>query len=458
MILSLYPQGGVPRQHTLASGWNALTPDLGAWHIPGAGTQLRARQGGWYRLAVGAWGPHEGYLPPRAILTIRPDSPAPTLGLLRPFGAPWDFNAPGGGGIEPCGTPGTVHDHDAVMQRMPVGLFDMATGELRQASKVPTAGYYALTRGWGKVTQLPEFCYTLTGDQYDDRRTARDVTPIPSPDIRQAVLDLLPYDGQHLVRALRFAVLRLDDPFVQMDLRAIHRDCEVAWNDAVSEAILAGPRGQASPDCGREFGWVGYLAAIVNSLEPWYSRVPLALDGGGLRGRIRRIAKHVQHRDSKLLQRLRFGSFYGSPDPWGPVWNPDGTPAGGSGVPRSTDVAQGIEACIQVVALEALGLKREAIALAQAVLRWPTRKWLATDTADGVGYHGSDAHHARFALGALSRIAPRFYFEYAARWPVPKSANLGGTVGPFPDPAAMKAALIAMQNPGVTRWELEALR
>lgn len=449
-VLTLTPQGGVARQHTLAPGWNALTPDLGAFHVRGVGTQLRARQGGWYALQVDGWGPHEGYLPPRAILTIRPGSPPPTLGLLRPYGAPWDYNAPGGAGIEPCGTPAAVHAHDGVMQRMPVGLYDMATGELRQASKVQTAWYYALTRGWAKVTQLPEFCAPLTGDQWDDRRTARDVTPIPSPDIRQAVLDLLPYDAQHLVRAFRFAIPNLSDPFVQMDLRAMHRDCEVAWNDARTEAILAGPRGQASGECGREFGWVAYLAAIVNSLEPWYSRVPLALDGGGLRGRMRRIAKHVQHRESKLLQRLRFGSFYGSPDPWG------GIPAG-SGVPKSTDVAQGIEACIQVVALEALGLKREAIALAQAVLVRPKGKWLATDTAEGVGYHGADAHHARFALGALSRIAPRFYREYAARWPVPKPSWQGGSVGPFSDPAAMKAALIAMGNEGVTRWELEAL-
>lgn len=461
--VSVTPHGGTTATAS-AVGWTRLASDLGVQVYPDGAVQFRAARGGWYTIRVafpGRLWQAEGYLPPRAFPTIRPDSPAATLGLLRPFGHDYDWSDGGVQGISPCGEPGTVHDHDGIMQRHAVGLFDMATGKLRDPDSVPRAGYYRLTRGWSKVSQLPEFCGQAVFSSDPDARAPRDATSIPADGaaLRSAVLAWYPINGEHLERAFAHALLLLGDPIVRDDLRAIACDVRVAWDAAREAEIKTLPQGWGCGDTGRDFAHSGYILAVCERMENPVGRWLGNLVGTSATARMRRIAKHVQHKKTKLLQRLQEAWFYGQPHPWG---DPRPPPLGvsGSGVAHGVDVAQKIEADLQVVTLEALGLKREAAMLARAVLAggpFGKMKWLSTDTGIGVGVHGPDSFHVWPALGAWARVEREPAIAAMKLWPVPKSIDKGGTHGPFSNRDDLLAALRAAKQPGLTRWAEEAL-
>ena len=144
------------KRKTIEAGWNRLGDYWGVHYLPRVGLRFVTSRGIWRSLRVewddGAAWEGSGYLPPRAILSLRPTSPPPTMGLLRPFGEAWYSDGPGGFGIDPCGEGGLL-EHDSIAQRSPVGLYDMATGALR--SNVPTRGGYNLERGWTPQSTLP---------------------------------------------------------------------------------------------------------------------------------------------------------------------------------------------------------------------------------------------------------------------------------------------------------------
>lgn len=462
--VSVTPHGGTTAT-ARAVGWTRLASDLGVQVYPDGAVQFRAARGGWYTIRVafpGRLWQAEGYLPPRAILTVRPDSPAPTLGLLRPFGHDYDWSTGGVQGISPCGEPGTVHDHDGIVQRHAVGLFDMATGKLRDPDSVPRAGYYRLTRGWSKVSQLPEFCGPSLVSTDPDARAPRDATSIPSAGfaLRSEVLDWYPINGEHLERAFSRGLLLLSDPIVRDDMRAIACDVRVAWDSAREAEIKTLPPGWGCGDTGRDFAHSGYLLAICEAMENPVGRWLGNLVGVTPTARMRRIAKHVQHRVSKLLQRLQSSWFYGNPHPWPILPSGQPAPAGNSGVNPAVDVAQKIEADLQVVTLEALGMKREMVMLARVLLAggpFGKMKWLSTDTGIGVGVHGPDSFHVWPALGAWARVEREPAIAAMKLWPVPKSPDKGGTHGPFSNRDDLLAALRAAKQPGLTKWAEEAL-
>lgn len=450
----LTPYGQSPVMRTLARGWNRLASDIGCELIEGAGVQFRTARGGWYAIKLDdgrRYWEHAGYLPPRAILTIRPDSPAPTLGLLRPHGQPADFNGPGGFEISACGDDGSLHDHDSIMQRCPVALTDMATGKLRAAASVPTAGYYRVTRGFGKVTTLPEYVgpfvrpADMDASKVDpDWRSPADATAIPAAgaELRAKVLAFLPYDGQHLIRSYRIGMLKLSDPFVRSDLRALSRDAEVAWNAAREGAIRSGPANRGNGEIGREWGWVALLASIVEGFDNPAGRWLGNLFGLTFTARLRRIAVHVQS-PCGLLQRLSFGSFWGSPDPWG-------SPPAGSGVPKDVAVAQDLESFVHVVALNALGLRSEAKSLAGLVLDRPETKWLDSDTGGPRGIHGPTQDQVWPALAVWLRLDPRAALAAVTKWKVPTFLG-GGWAGPFAQVDDVQHALDVSQEQGKVR-------
>lgn len=443
-IVTLSPHAQPTVGLTLVPGWNRLASDIGAYTERGVdAVQFRTARGGYYTIKVQfaekVWGPFSGYLAPRAILTVRADSPAPTLGLIRPLGG--DHASAGGEGISACGTKGSLHDHDGMISRCPIGLFSMADGNLRDAKSVPVAGYYRITRGWNKVQTLPEYVSNATTSPYDDNRVALDATGCPDAALRSLVLAQQAPDGQHLIRAFTRALM-LDDPFVRSDLRALLRDAEVAWDAAREASIVSGPRGAGSAECGREAAWVAYLAATVERLDAPVGRWLGNLTGSSFSSRMRRIYAHVQS-PCGLTQRLAFGSFWGSPDPWG-------VPPGGSGVPQSTDVAQDLETYSTIVALAALGLKNEALSLCRTVLTSPTAKWIACSGGQAIGYHGVAADQAWPAIAVWLRLDRRAALACVTRWKIP--TNSGAWNGPYATVPEVRAALDAWSDKGKCAW------
>lgn len=458
-LATLTPHGQPTVQKTVGVGWTRLASDIGVYGERGlAPVQVRTARGGWYTLKVvfddgTVWGPHSGYLPPRCILTIRPDSPPPTLGLLRPSGDPSDFSAGGGQGIDACGTPGTVHDHDSLTQRNAMGLYDMATGKLLAASAIPVEGYFRGTSGWpwNKVVQFPPYSRKWDpANPYDDRRNAADATTIPNEGLamREAVLKWCRFDYQHLVRYLRFALLLLDDPFVRADLRSQHRECEKAWDAAREQEILSSAPRKGHGGIGREAAWVGYLAAIVERMDGLKGKAN-ALLGLGLAARMRRILKHVQHPTSGAFQRFVEG-MSASPYPYGPSPN--------SGVPVGKGIAlmQHLEACALIVATYALGMKRECALLCETLLPAPGLKWWNTDTGkpEGGGWHGPAEDQVWPAIGVWLRVNRRPALEACKKHKVPDKS--GAWNGPYSTIPEVVTAL-KYGEPGKNRWAIQEL-
>lgn len=462
-------------------GWQRLGSDIGVQTYPGDIAQIRTAKGGWYYLSIvfgsGRVWNSSGYLPPNAAVTIRPDSPPPTLGHLRPRGDPSDFAGGGGSGIDACGMPGTVHDHDSTMHRHPVGFFDMVTGRLRDPKTIQLEGYYRITRSYpyNKVGKPPE--YTVKYDAanpYDDRRLAADATAIPpgGETLRGQVLNFLAYDGQHLIRAYRFAILLQRDAVVRDDMRTMLRDVELAWPEDRAGSILSGPGGKGHSGVGREVAWCGYLAGMVEDQyppAPALSRWARALDT--VRGwvglastaplppyavvpdRFRRILIHVQHTSTGYFQRFVEG-MSGSPYPFGPKPN-SGVPAG-----QGIALSQHLEACALVVCCKALKLPRLALKLCKSLYGQDQLKWINTDTGarEGGGWHESADDQAWGGAAIYVQLDRRAGLEACKRLKIPNDSVSEAERGPFQDLEKIEAAHEAWAARGKNAWILAELR
>lgn len=444
-------------QPILGPGHTGITPDLCVYAERGLeAVQFRARRGGWYaiRVAFGS-GPiwaHEGYLPPRAILSIRADSPPPTLGLLRPHGDPSDYNGGGGKDIGACGTPAAVHEHDAVMQRNPIGLYDMATGALRSVGSIAVEGYYHGTRGipWNKVTQAKDYCIPRSTDIYDDYRLPADATAIPpgGETLRQRVLDFQAYDFQHAIRGYTRALTLLHDPLVRADLRAIVRDMELAWPASRTNAILQTTPNVGHAEVGREVAWVAYAAATAEKLEnrslAWLKDV----FGVGLAARMRRVYRHVAHRQTGIPQAFVEG-MPASPYPYGPK------PASGVPMGHGIRLGQHLELCASIVAMDALGLVRECCKLSETVLPHPGTKWWDTDTGEPLGWDGPAEDQVWPAIAVWMKHNPRAAEAAAMRHRVP--TNGGSWEGPYTDWAQLYEAHTSWSDRGKNAWIIQEM-
>lgn len=379
------------------NGWTQLGPHIGFHQLPGNIRRYVTNAEGVYEVEG-----QTGYLPARAILTKRPNSPSATVGLLRPWGNPDDYRAAGGQEISPCGDGASIHVHDSIMQRSPVALRDMTTGVLLLAQDIlmPEDGYHQ-----DGSNLLPGF---PSNPNWPWKR----------------------YDLQHLIRAFRAAILRMGDPAVQLDLQDLQLDAFLYWTAAKEAEIMAAPGGQGSWEMGRAWAWSAYLACVTGNQE--------------YMARMRRIAQHVVN-PLGILQRKMFGSFFGSPDTWGSV------ATGGSGVDPSIIVAQDIECAMEVVALHFLGLTDLATRLFQTVFAYPKRKWIDISTGNGVGVHGADSFNVWFAL-PMCGAEPSYMREVASKWGVPRNVNLGGVNPPAATIAGTIQQLKNWNEPGKSLW------
>lgn len=387
--------------HTITRGWTKLSPTLGCHYVAGVGVRFYSKARALVKIK--AYNIDTTYqFESRGVCTIRPTTTALTQYVFNGVG-PEDFRAGGAMGINPCGDSRPIEEHDAIMRRCPLGLYDMETGRALGVGNVQAAGYDLV-----RFSQIQGY---------------------------EANQGLRPYDGQHLIRAYRIGLLRLNDIFVKMDLKMILLDAKIVWTPRVA-AILNGPANQGNGNVGREWAWVTYLAILMEDTA--------------FINKMKSIAVHIINKNNGLIQRLKDGSFWGSPHPWAPS-------PGGSGVATSIEVAQDIEAAMHVMVLIKLGLTAEAKLLAKTILAAPTRKWINWATGLGVGSHYADTHHPWFALGALAQIDPNLARTYAKAWPVPKPAYMGGSDGPYASLVEIKNALIKWEEPGKSRWMIEAL-
>ena len=165
---------------------------IGAWFQRGLGWRVFFSQP--FQGRVAAYGVDTGVImPARGILTIRPSTTS-----LVPFAINGDFSDFSGGGamgIEPYGVDAPITTHDRVMQRCPVGRYDLSTGK---PITTPVEGYH------------------LSG-------TA------PCPPYADPAWPFIEYDGEHRVRAYRFGIRHMGDPFVLMDLKALLADTMLFW-------------------------------------------------------------------------------------------------------------------------------------------------------------------------------------------------------------------------------------
>lgn len=366
---------------------------IGAWYSPGVGWRI------WFARAaqvrVRAYAIDEVVLMPmNGILTIRPETKPGLVPFV--FGDPSDFEGGGATGIDPCGIPGTLADHDRVIQRNALALYDIETGK-------PLVGGYK----------------TL------DRAT--------NPAVK-------PHNGEHLVRAYTKGILHKDDPFVRQDLLMLADDGMRFWKTR-GEIVLAGPAHVGDGYVGRSWSWTAY---------------PLALLADSRASFMASVARHAIDPHTGSPQRLKKGKFWGSPSPWGPSKNPDGSDAGGSDVPDNIDVLQDFEAYHQISVFVALGMVDEAWKLARTVLARPLKKWIDCDTGLGVGSRAADCFQAWAALGTIAHLDRATAISWAKNWPVPRHKDFGGSVGPFANLADTRLALQDWKDPGKSRWFLDA--
>lgn len=352
---------------------------IGVWHASGVGWRLYFAQPWQGRLeAYGkVW---SVAMPARGILTLRPT----TTTHLVPFafnGDYSDFESGNANGINPHGDDDPVDVHDRIMQRCPVGRYNVATGEL---ITTPVPGY--VLDGRSSCGPYPERAWPH-----------------------------LAYNGEHLIRAYRVALRHLKDPFVKLDLQALLADARLFW-EPYGEKILSGPGGQGHGYVGRSWSWFAYLASFVDDCMVDFAE---------------RVAQHVMDPVTKRTQRLRQGDFHGNPDPWAQ-----------SGVPAGVDVCQDFEEYHKVTVFAALDRPDIARAIARSVLAKPLAKWIRWDDGKGVGIYPADNAQAWAALGTLAEIDRDLAIEYAKRWTIPHHYN-GSSVGPFQDLAPTRAALLA---------------
>lgn len=349
-------------------------------------------------------------MPARGIRTIRP-----TTTTIQPFafnGDPSDFSGGNAQGVNPCGDPEPVDVHDAIFARCAVALNDPLSGRMLGLNNVLGGGYNL--SGYGQLPGYPAPVWPLC------------------------------YDGEHRIRAYRVGIKHLDDPFVQMDLKALLLDSKLFWKP-YGDAILKGPGGHGHGYVGRSWSWTAYLSWLVGDTA--------------FTDHMIRVARHVIDPATGSPQRLvnpdTHGGvgFWGSPQPWKPK------NAGGSNVPAQRDVFQDLEASHQVAVFAKLGMHAEAIDLAETMLARPLRKWIDCETGLGLGDDYADPAQAWLGIGALAEIDKPRALEYAKTWPIMRDPKVyGGSVGPFPTLAQQREALVAQNEPGKTAWFLEATK
>ena len=372
---------------------------MGAWYLPRIGWRIYFDKAAQVR--VRAYRVDDTVLmPSRGILTIRPETPDGSLipGTSRPgLGFAEDFRGGGAEGIDPCGQ-GSLLQHDRVMQRCAIGLYDLRTGKAPVAFN---AGAYDLVRFKG-------------------------------PKGYSAPASPKPFDGQHLVAAYCHAIANADEPYVQMDLRALAYDCSLAWNAAREAQMTSGATGKGHGNVGREFAWVSYVAVLAQDRQ--------------LIARMRRIALHVVMPWGGL-QRLVEGVYKGgSPDPWEV-----------SKVPHGIDVTQDFENYHTIVALHALGLEAMASKLANAVCAAPGyKKWLNANTGLPIPecIHGGDHEQVLAAIGTQ----PAEWVKTAiVKHRIPRHKNFGGSNEPTGNLGLSEAQLMDYATPGKTAWVLRKI-
>lgn len=260
-----------------------------------------------------------------------------SVGALDEFMDSYEPGFAGGGGIEFLPgwdrMPGYRRVlHDVAMSRQCVAAFDRETG---QPITSWTQKYeYHLSRGWSKLTQLPWAC-APHDDPWSDARAPKDLNSDGS--VSQQIL---PVDGQHLIRAYRHGLGVLSwrhDQSVVDDLNMLMWDCRYSWTDDPApttkywdpfslvqvEKRIRKAKGIGDPMLNREYGWVLLLGSVMFEYFPsqhaeWCRRMGgLAIDAQMING---------------FFCRYSYGSYFGSPDPWND-WK----------IPREARVAQGIE-------------------------------------------------------------------------------------------------------------------
>lgn len=383
---------------TPTRGWNQ---DIGAHYSAGVGFRFVGFKEPRV-FSLGAYDrTHTIALQARDICTIRPDTVTPSE-FIWPGQGPEDFRSGGAFGISPFGDADGIATHDAIMRRCPVALIDPATG--RQIKPTNLAGYDCV-----RFSQIPGYAPNTGTKCYDD---------------------------QHLVRAYRVGLMYLKDPFVEMDLKALLHDWKLVWMPRLDSALTM-PAGQGHGNLGRAFAWGVHLAFVLGDTN--------------VTTKARDVVRHLAHPTTGAIQRLKYGSFYGNPDPWTT-----------NGVPTNVDVSQGIELDMHVLVFAEIGCTEQAHRLAQTVLSQPRKKWIAWNDGAGVGNAPADIEHAWIGIaGAGKYLGAATGTALARAWPIPHPPHLPPyntiPVGPFQDTAKIRAALAGWAAWGKMRPAMEWL-
>lgn len=297
-------------------------------------------------------------------------------------------DTPGGQGIaavagwEQDGA-GFLLRHDLTMERMPIGCLDPNTG---QPLAMPGSEYVTV-RGWGKTTQLAAFT-NPAHPMYDDARSPL-LTWAGTCSYRDLMLgkadrsqSYLPYDAQHLCRALApaKAAARCGDPVAQFDLAMIATDCASARTDA-----------SALPNGSRGLAWT--LDAFAQ-YRPMWKKAKALID--------RMVTAQMVNGG---ILRAPFGYSF-APSPW-EVSETIPVP-----IPKDCDVdAVGLERALSVHAL-ALDNRQPAMKKAMDGQPWPAVKFVAVgkmqDPAQTFTHYQTPVGHGGFEvwieLGALAAL------------------------------------------------------
>jgi hypothetical protein len=373
-------------------GYVQLGDTLGAYRNTRLGFQLETTRAFEGRIE---WnGSVLTHLGPRSRRTLRFGEAIPTPYYI-PGHESSDWFDGGLQGMDLCGTAGRAHDWDRMHARTPVfGLIDIATGKPRRPASIamPAIGVYSLERA-GPTSILPEYGET------DEKAN----------------------NGQHDKRRGRWGDLIARDEFVERDMLAVTRDLGLAWNGKRAAAILQGPKACGSYDAGREFAFV-LIAAVAAGDTP-------------LVDRLCKIALHVQ-------------------TAWGNLQiSADGNPAPPDNVNWYSDA----EAHYQVVALKKAGLDRQARKLADVSVKIGRKgKYLRIGTGEGSPLSdGGPTDGTAWGAAACGVYNRSELIQVSTKWKIGPDWN-GALHGPYADLAACRARHIYVNQPGKSRWFLEA--
>lgn len=222
--------------------------------------------------------------------------------------------------------------------------------------------------------------------------------------------DEIPYNGQHDLRRQRWAAPL--DEFGIRDQIAVARDMALVWNLQMQRLILSEPGGQGSPRTGREFAFV--MRAFLD-----------AGDAASV-ARMVRIAQHVATPDG-FLHRASGGNPAPPPGAW----------------------ASDAESHYQTVSLFLANEKRMAAKIADACVR-PGRlgKYIEHGTGRGAQAPTDLTAWGPMGCGVYDSATVR---AISALWAIGPDWN-GKVWPPVTDPAACKAKLHWLNQPGKTKW------